>query len=72
MDAGGYSKSLKQELGKFNSNSEIMVKSMMEGSEKKMEKHHRLIDENLSSQERKLQRRLEERSRSKSRKKVSN
>lgn len=46
-----------------------MVKSMIEGSEKKVERKNRLIGENIDQQEKDLLRRLEKRSRSKSQKK---
>lgn len=65
LDPGAYSQNLKQELNKFNSQSQIVVKSMIEGNDKKREYHSKLINQNIETQESRLQRRLEERSRSK-------
>ena len=53
------------ELNKFNTQSEIVVRSMIEGSNKKAEKSSRLMNDNLDSQEDRLKRRMEQRSRSK-------
>lgn len=53
------------ELNKFNTQSEIVVRSMIEGSNKKAEKSSRLMSDNIESQEDRLKRRLEQRSRSK-------
>lgn len=52
----------------FNSQSDIVVKSMIEGTAKKIEHHNQLISNNLERQENNLQRRLLERSKSKSKK----
>lgn len=41
---------------------------MIEGNERKIETHNRLINQNIETQESRLQRRLEERSKSKSKK----
>lgn len=38
-----YDKSLKMELNKFNAQSEVMVKSMIEGSDIKQQRNYRLI-----------------------------
>ena len=54
----------------FNSQSNIVVKSMIEGTDKKIEHHNRLINNNLEKQEDSLQRRLMERSKSKSKKRI--
>ena len=70
VDTAHYNKHLKQELNKFNSQSELVVKSMIEGTNKKAEYHHRLISEAAETQEEKLKRRIEARSRSKSKKKI--
>lgn len=70
LDQEGYEKNLKHELYKFNSQSNIMVKSILEGSEKKVEHQNRILHQNLTTQESRLQRRLEERSKSKSRTRI--
>lgn len=70
IDSKGYEKNLKHELHMFNSQSNIMVKSMIEGTDKKIEHHNRLMNNNLEKQEDSLQRRLMERSKSKSRKRI--
>lgn len=53
------------ELNKFNTQSDIVIRSMIEGSNKKVEKSHRLMSDNISSQEEMLNKRMQERSRSK-------
>jgi hypothetical protein len=53
------------ELNKFNTQSDIVIRSMIEGSNKKVEKSHRLMSDNISSQEDHLSKRMQERSRSK-------
>ena len=53
------------ELNKFNTQSEIVVRSMIEGSNKKVEKSNRLMETNIESQEDRLKRRMEQRSKSK-------
>lgn len=53
------------ELNKFNTQSDIVIRSMIEGSNKKVEKSHRLMSDNISSQEEHLNKRMEQRSRSK-------
>lgn len=70
LDPVNYSKNLKQELNKFNSQSDLVVKSMIEGNQRRIQQQSRLINEHLETQEDRLKRRLEERSRSKSKKKL--
>lgn len=53
------------ELNKFSTQSDIVIRSMIEGSNKKVEKSHRLMSDNLSSQEEMLSKRMQQRSRSK-------
>lgn len=53
------------ELNKFNTQSDIVIRSMIEGSNKKAEKSNRLMSDNLTSQEEMLNKRMQERSRSK-------
>ena len=53
------------ELNKFNTQSEIVIRSMIEGSNKKVEKSNRLMENNIENQEDRLKRRMEERSKSK-------
>jgi hypothetical protein len=48
--AGGYVKTLRHEMNKFNSESGALVRSMMEGSEMKAINSTRLINQNISSQ----------------------
>jgi hypothetical protein len=43
----------------------VVIRSMIEGSNKKIEKTNRLMSDNLTTQEDRLQKRLEQRSRSK-------
>ena len=43
---------------------------MIEGTDRKMEQHNKLISSNLEKQENSLQRRIVERSKSKSKKKI--
>ena len=57
------------ELNKFNTQSDIVIRSIIEGSNKKVEKGNRLMENNIESQEDRLKRRMEERS--KSRKKLN-
>jgi phosphomannomutase len=63
---GTYTKNLKHEMNKFNSESGMLVKSMLEGSEIKAINSNRLINQNISNQEEALRIRLESRSKSKS------
>lgn len=65
MDPAHYSSQLRMELNKFNTQSEIVVRSMIEGSNKKVEKSNRLMETNIESQEDRLKRRMEQRSKSK-------
>lgn len=65
VDPAHYSSQLRIELNKFNTQSEIVVRSMIEGSNKKAEKSSRLMSDNIESQEDRLKRRLEQRSKSK-------
>lgn len=65
VDTAQYSSHLRMELNKFNTQSEIVIRSMIEGSNKKVEKSSRLMSDHLVSQEDRLKKRLEERSRSK-------
>jgi hypothetical protein len=65
VDPAHYSSHLRMELNKFNTQSEIVIKSMIEGSNKKVEKSNRLMSENIESQEDRLKKRMEQRSRSK-------
>ena len=58
VDPSSYEKNLKHELHVFNSQSNVMVKSMIEGTNKRMEYHNRLIDKNIERQEDQLQKRL--------------
>ncbi len=60
------------ELNKFNTQSDIVIRSMIEGSNKKVEKSHRLMNDNISSQEEHLNKRMQERSRSKKKLETSN
>ena len=53
------------ELNKFNTQSEIVIRSMIEGSNKKVEKSSRLMKNNIVNQEDRLRKRMEERSKSK-------
>ena len=53
------------ELNKFNTQSEIVIRSMIEGSNKKVEKSNRLMENNIENQEDRLKKRMEERSKSK-------
>jgi hypothetical protein len=53
------------ELNKFNTQSDIVIRSMIEGSNKKVEKSHRLMSDNITSQEQMLNKRMQDRSRSK-------
>jgi len=53
-------------MNKFNNESGALVRSMMEGSEMKAINSTRLVNQNISSQEATLMRRLEGRSKSKS------
>ena len=53
------------ELNKFNTQSEIVIRSMIEGSNKKVEKSSRLMENNIVNQEDRLKKRMEERSKSK-------
>ena len=64
MDSAHYSSNLRMELNKFNTQSEIVIRSMIEGSNKKAEKSSRLMENNIESQEDRLKRRMEERSKS--------
>lgn len=43
LDPGLYSQNLRQELNKFNSQSQIVVKSIIEGTQKKIKHHNKLI-----------------------------
>lgn len=65
VDSAQYSSHLRMELNKFNTQSDIVIRSMIEGSNKKVEKSNRLMSDNLDSQENRLKKRLEQRSRSK-------
>jgi hypothetical protein len=65
VDPAHYSSQLRMELNKFNTQSEIVVRSMIEGSNKKVEKSNRLMETNIESQEDRLKRRMEQRSKSK-------
>jgi hypothetical protein len=65
VDTAQYSSHLRMELNKFNTQSDIVIRSMIEGSNKKVEKSHRLMNDNISSQEDMLSKRMQERSRSK-------
>jgi|LakMenE18May11ns_1017448.scaffolds.fasta_scaffold9918428_1 hypothetical protein len=47
------------ELNKFNTQSDVVVRSMIEGSNKKIEKSNRMMSDNISSQEENLNRRLQ-------------
>ena len=47
VDPSEYEKNLKHELHKFNSQSNVVVKSIIEGTAKKIEYHNRLIDKNI-------------------------
>jgi hypothetical protein len=53
------------ELNKFNTQSDVVIRSMIEGSNKKVEKSNRLMSANLDSQEDRLKKRMEQRSKSK-------
>lgn len=50
MDAAQYSSQLRMELNKFNTQSEIVIRSMIEGSNKKVEKSNRLMENNIENQ----------------------
>lgn len=67
MDSAQYGSKLRMELNKFNTQSEVVIRSMIEGSNRKVEKSHRLMSDNLNNQEESLSRRMERRSRSKNR-----
>ena len=53
-----YSYVLKSEMNKFNAGSGVLVKSMVEGSQIKMERSNRMVSENINSQEEILKRRM--------------
>jgi hypothetical protein len=65
VDTAQYSSHLRMELNKFNTQSDIVIRSMIEGSNKKVEKSHRLMGDSITSQEDNLNKRMQERSRSK-------
>lgn len=50
VDSAHYSSHLRMELNKFNTQSDIVIRSMIEGSNKKIEKSSRLMSENIESQ----------------------
>ena len=45
-------------MNKFNAGSGVLVKSMVEGSQIKMERSNRMVSENINSQEEILKRRM--------------
>lgn len=47
VDTAQYSSHLRMELSKFNTQSEIVIRSMIEGSNKKAEKSNRLMETNI-------------------------
>ena len=49
--AADYSSTLSSQINKFNSESNVLVKSMVEGSDIKMEKTNRMVNENINTQE---------------------
>jgi hypothetical protein len=66
INGNGYAKHLNRELNKFILQSDVLVQSMIEGNNRKAERITRLVTENMENQQEKLMRRIEERSRSKS------
>ena len=64
MSGVEYTTSLRKEINQFNNQSDVLVKSMIEGVEKKGERNHRFIQNHIVSQEEQLRKRLEMRSRS--------
>ena len=49
-DSAQYGSQLRMELNKFNTQSEVVIRSMIEGSNRKVEKSHRLMSDNLNNQ----------------------
>ena len=64
QNAADYSSNLSSQMNKFNSESNVLVKSMMEGSDIKMERTNRMVNQNINTQEEALRRRLESRGKS--------
>ena len=63
--AANYNHLLRGEINKFNMESNVLVMSMVEGSDLKLERNNRLLNQNISNQEEKLKNRLASRSQSK-------
>lgn len=63
--AAEYSCHLVSEMNRFNAESGVLVKSMMEGSDIQMERRQRLVKENIDNQEEVLRKRMESRGKSK-------
>ena len=62
--AAKYSHDLNIQINKFNAESNVLVKSMMEGSDIKMQRSNKLVNENINTQEEQLRKRLESRGKS--------